>query len=46
LQPGETLAPAATGSTLSACRAFAASPSEHHKPLSMSRCVLFASRRA
>ncbi len=46
LQPGAPLAQPATGSTLSSCRAFAASLSERHKPLSMSRCVLFASGRA
>ncbi len=40
LQPGEPLARPATGSTLSSCRGFAALPSERHKPLAMSRCVL------
>jgi hypothetical protein len=40
LQPGERLAEPATGSTLSSCRAFAASRSERHRPLAMSHCVL------
>jgi hypothetical protein len=46
LQPGAPLAAPTTGVTLSSCRSFAASPSERHKPLTMSRCVLFAGGRA
>ncbi len=46
LQPGQPLAQPTTGITLSSCRAFAASPGQRTKPLTMSRCVLFAAGRA
>ncbi len=46
LQPGRPLAQPTTGITLSTCRAFAASPGQRTKPLTMSRCVLFAAGRA
>ena len=42
LPTGEPLAQPITGSTLSACRVYAGSPSERHEPLAMSRCVLLA----
>jgi hypothetical protein len=46
VQPGEPLAQPAPRATLSLCRGFAASPSEHARPLAMSRCVLFVAGRA
>jgi hypothetical protein len=45
LPAGKAPAQPTTGSTLSSCRAAAASPSERHEPLSMSRCVLLAAGR-
>ena len=46
LQPGGATASPATGSSLSACRGFAAEPGERAAPLSMADCVLFGAGRA
>ena len=46
LQPGGATAPAATGSSLSLCRGFAAEPGQQAVPLSMADCVLFGAGRA
>ena len=38
-------APAATGTSLARCRAFAGAPAARHEPLAMARCVLSAAGR-
>ncbi|HEX4127385.1 MAG TPA: hypothetical protein VHX67_07385 [Acidimicrobiales bacterium] len=46
VQPGQALAPPVTGTPLSTCRVYAATPGERRKPMTMARCVLFAGGRA
>jgi hypothetical protein len=46
LQPGAPTTPAATGASLSRCRALAGTPTARHDPLSMAHCVLFVTARA
>ncbi len=46
LQPGRPPADAATGASLSRCRAAAAAPTARHDPTFMSRCVLFGAGRS
>ena len=46
LQPGGVTTPAATGSSLSVCRGFAAEPGQRAAPLAMAKCVLFGAGRA
>jgi hypothetical protein len=46
LRPGGATMSAATGSSLSICRGFAAEPGRRGAPLSMAECVLFGAGRA
>ena len=46
LGPGGATTSAATGSSLSVCRGFAAEPGRRGAPLSMAECVLFGAGRA
>ena len=46
LGPTGAAAPAATGSSLSVCRGFAAEPGRRGAPLTMARCVLLGADRA
>jgi hypothetical protein len=46
LPPGGATTPAATSSSLSVCRGFAAEPGERAAPLSMAKCVLYGAGRA
>jgi hypothetical protein len=46
LGPGSVTTPAATGSSLSVCRRFAAEPGQRAAPLSMAKCVLIGAGRA
>jgi hypothetical protein len=46
LAPGGATTPAATGSSLSVCRGFAAERGQRSAPLAMAQCVLFGAGRA
>ena len=46
LGPGRAATPAATGSSLSVCRGFAAEAGQRAAPLAMAQCVLFGAGRA
>jgi hypothetical protein len=46
LGPGGPTTSAATGSSLSVCRGFAAEPGQRAAPLSMAKCVLFGAGHA
>ena len=46
LHPGGATTSAATGSSLSVCRGFAAGPGQRAAPLAMAKCVLLGAGRA